>query len=256
MNKQYDSLIDAADFGGELILINNVSEASIKISKDTVLDLNGFSVGYGIEQSDNTIIIDGGSLTVKDSSAEKLGAVLNAPKYDGSVAAIRIKNGGTLTLESGTVSSTKCAIYCEDEAIVNINGGTVIGLGTVGMGVFLDSNVVLNISDGKIVAESSSTYAIAANVGIEDYSITIDGGIIEGTIGHAGTGTLVINDGMIIGVDAAIVMRKGTLEINGGTLSTISNISRERGVVPNASGDYFEKLGAVIHVDATMRGSK
>ena len=68
-------------------------------------------------------------------------------------------------------------------------------------------------------------------------------------------GNLVINDGTIRGVDAAIVMRKGTLEINGGELSTNSNISKSRGYMTAESKEGFEQVGAVIHVDAVAGSS-
>lgn len=53
--EQYDSLIDAAEIGGELILINDVNESTIRITKDTVLDLNGFSIGYLIEDRKSVV---------------------------------------------------------------------------------------------------------------------------------------------------------------------------------------------------------
>ena len=253
--EQYNSLDNAMTIGGELILLDNVNECSIEVKGDVVLDLNGFSVGYGIEQSDNTIIIDGGSLTVKDSSADKLGAILNNGAYDGSVAAIRIKNSGSFTLESGTVSSTKCAIYCENEAIVNINGGTVSGVGTVGMGIYVLDNVALTINDGYIATESAQRYPISINEGTLGYVVTINGGLIEGTIAHRGEGSLIINAGIVQGTNAAVMMRNGKLEINGGDLSTNLTDVKSKGYLPKASIDSLERVGAVIHVDAKVKTS-
>ena len=260
MNEQYDSLDNAATIGGELILIANVKEASIEIKNDVILDLNGFTVGYfdseTNEDSDDTIIIDGGSLVIKDSSAPKLGAIRNKAREDANVSAIRIKNGGSLTLESGTVSGTKCAIYCEDGTSAIIDGGEIRGVGEAGMGIYVSNSVNLTVNGGYIVTEKSSEYAIGAKDIMNDYLITVNGGLIEGTIRHGGKGNLVINDGTIRGVDAAIVMRKGTLEINGGELSTNSNISKSKGYMPTSNGDNFEQVGAVIHVDATSGSSK
>lgn len=261
MNEQYDSLNNAATIGGELILIANVKEASIEIKNDVILDLNGFTVGYFDsetgENNKDTMIINGGSLLIKDSSAQKLGAIRNKANinYDATFSAIRIKNGGSLTLESGTVSGTKCAIYCEDGTSAIIDGGEVRGVGEAGMGIYVSNSVNLTVNGGYIVTEKSSEYAIGAKDIMNDYLITVNGGLIEGTIRHGGKGNLVINNGTIRGVDAAIVMRKGTLEINGGELSTNSNISKSRGYMTAESKEGFEQVGAVIHVDAVAGSS-
>lgn len=257
--EQYDSLIDAAEIGGELILINDVNESTIRITKDTVLDLNGFSIGYLIEASDSTVLIESGRLTVIDSSENKAGAIINNNNANytdlNSWGAIRVK-GGALILESGKIIGTRSAIYCDSNVSVTINGGEIRGIGDEGMGIYVSDNVNLTINGGYISTETTKRYAISAKDSTSGYTITVNDVLIEGAIGNYGSGSLVINNGTIKGVNAAIVMKNGPLEINGGEFSTDSTIVRNRGDIPEFLQDSVEQVGAVIHVDATLRGSK
>ena len=260
MNEQYDSLIDAAEIGGELILIANVKECHIEIKNDVILDLNGCTIGYfdseTNEDSDDTVIIDGGSLVIKDSSSQKLGAIRNKAREDANVSAIRIKNGGSLTLESGTVSGTKCAIYCEDGTSAIIDGGEVRGVGDAGMGIYVSNSVNLTVNGGYIVTENSFSYAIEAKENMDQYSVLIDGGLIEGTIAHIGSGNLTVNKGEIRGNKAGIVFKKGTLDIKGGHIYAISEVAVAKGYFPKSkAADEFELVGAAIHVDCESKSS-
>lgn len=258
-NKQYDSLIDAAEIGGELILINDVNESTIKITKDTVLDLNGFSIGYLIEESDSTVLIESGRLTVIDSSENKTGTIINNSNVEFEdvlpFSAIRV-SGGALVLESGKIIGTRSAIYCDPNVSVTINGGEIRGIGDEGMGIYVSDNVNLTINGGYISTETTNRYAISAKDSTSGYTITVNDVLIEGAIGNYGSGSLIINNGTIRGVNAAIVIKKGPLEINGGEFSTDSTIVRNRGDIPEFLQDSVEQVGAVIHVDATLRGSK
>lgn len=257
--EQYDSLIDAAEIGGELILINDVNESTIKITKDTVLDLNGFSIGYLIEESDSTVLIKSGRLTVIDSSENKTGTIFNNSNVEfedvNPFSAIRV-SGGALILESGNIIGTRSAIYCDQSVSVTINGGEIRGIGDEGMGIYVSDGVNLTINGGYISTETTKRYAISAKDSTSGYTITVNDVLIEGAIGNYGSGSLIINNGTIRGVNAAIVIKKGPLEINGGEFSTDSTIVRNRGDIPEFLQDSVEQVGAVIHVDATLRGSK
>jgi hypothetical protein len=252
-NKQYDSLIDAADIGGELILINDVNESTIKITKDTVLDLNGFSIGYLIEESDSTVLIESGRLTVIDSSENKTGAIINNNNANytdlNSWGAIRVK-GGALILESGKIIGTRSAIYCDPNVSVTINGGEIRGIGDEGMGIYVSDGVNLTINGGYISTETTKRYAITAKESISGYTININGGLIERTIAHIGAGNLVVRDGVIRDETAAVIMKKGTLEIKGGKLISTSQAEISKEYLPVAKeADGFESVGAAIHVD-------
>lgn len=248
-NQQYDSLTNAMTLGGELILLADVKECSIEVTKDVLLDLNGFTVGYSNEQSDHTVIINGGALTVTDSSEDKSGVIFNNANPDLELSTIRLSSG-SLTLEEGTLQGAKCAIYAEDNTSVTVKGGTVKGVGSHGMGVFIMSGAALTVNGGRIATENSEKYAIVAKESESDYTITINGGMIEATIAHIGAGSLTVNDGIIKGETAAVIMKKGRLEINGGELIATSQASVAKEYFPKSKpDDDFETVGAAIHVD-------
>ena len=255
--KQYDTLANAMTIGGELILLADVNECDIQVTLDTILDLRGFKVGYNNEQFNDTIVINGGNLTVKDSTDDKLGVVANIsnPEFVNLYSAIRIMRG-TLILESGALMGTKCAIYCDEGTVAVINGGEVKGIGDSGMGIYVSESVDLTVNGGYIATESSATYAIEAKEEMNLYSILIKGGLIEGTIAHIGAGNLTVNDGEIRGKNAAIVLKRGTLYINGGQISATSETTVAKGYLPKSKpADDFELVGAAIHIDCESKNS-
>jgi prepilin-type N-terminal cleavage/methylation domain-containing protein len=196
--EQYDSLNGAMTLGGELVLLADVCECAIKVKKDVVLDLNGFTIGYLKEYTDNTVIIDGGSLTVKDTSEDKSGAIINATKHDYHLSAIRIEKGA-LILEDGTIQGSKSAIYLNSGTSATINGGNVIGIDTAGMGIYISTNCSLEINDGYISTEAQERYAIIVKSSAKEYSIVINGGQIDRDISEPGNGNIVVNGGNISG---------------------------------------------------------
>ncbi|MBP3315900.1 MAG: prepilin-type N-terminal cleavage/methylation domain-containing protein [Clostridia bacterium] len=196
--KQYDSLANAMTIGGEMILLADINECDIQVTLDTILDLRGFTVGYKNEQSDDTIVINGGSLIVKDSSENKGGKIQNNCNPRNNCAAIRLKVG-TLIVEAGTIQGSKIAIYAEVKTSVTINEGTIIGKGNVGMGIYLLSDVILEINGGYITTETTTRYAIAVNEGMIGYSIIINGGKIDRNVANFGAGEVIRNGGELSG---------------------------------------------------------
>ena len=196
--EQYNSLNGAMTLGGELVLLADVRECTIKVKEDVVLDLNGFTIGYLNEYTDHTVIIDGGTLTVKDTSEDKSGAIINATKHDYHLSAIRIEKGA-LILEDGTIQGSKSAIYLNSGTSATINGGNVMGIDTSGMGIYLTTNSSLEINDGYISTEAQERYAIMVKSSAKEYSIVINGGQIDRDISEPGNGNIVVNGGNISG---------------------------------------------------------
>ena len=253
--KQYNSLSNAMTIGGELILLDDVNECDLQVTQDTILDLRGFKVQYSTENWQDTIVVNAGTLTIKDSSTDELGVIINTADHQLGVAAIRVK-AGSVILENGTVIASKCAIYCEAGTTAVINGGEVRGIGVAGMGIYVSNSVELTGNGGYITTESSSTYAIEAKEEMNSYSISINGGLIEGTVAHIGLGSLTVNDGEIRGKNAGIVLKRGTLDINGGQISATSENTVAKGYLPESKPMYdFELVGAAIHIDCESKTS-
>jgi hypothetical protein len=196
------------------------------------------------------VIVNGGDLTIVDNSPSKAGAITNDSDTDAKPSSVYVSNGGTLTLEDGTVSGYKCAIYCDENSSVKINGGKVIGKGSAGMAMAVYSGSTLEVNGGHIMSENTNSWSIMAKDSEKDYTITINDGVVEGTIASAGEGSLVVNGGSLSGYNAAIVSRKGSIEINGGNLSTTNTTPKTRGYLPQGNLDSLERAGAVIHIDA------
>lgn len=248
--EQYNSLSNAMTIGGELILLADVNECDLQVTQDTILDLRGFKVQYSTENWQDTIVVNAGTLTIKDSSTDELGVIINTADHQLGVAAIHVK-AGSVILENGTVIASKCAIYCEAGTTAVINGGEVRGIGVAGMGIYVSNSVELTVNGGYITTESASTYAIEAKEQMNSYSISINGGLIEGTVAHIGLGSLTVNDGEIRGENAGIVFKKGTLTIEGGEISATSEKVVSKGYLPKSVlNSDFELVGAAIHIDA------
>jgi hypothetical protein len=156
-DKQYDSLENAMTIGGYLLLLRDIEETYVVATKETVLDLYGHTISNGTEQNLHTVIVNGGDLTIVDNSPSKAGAITNDSDTDAKPSSVYVSNGGTLTLEDGTVSGYKCAIYCDENSSVKINGGKVIGKGSVGMALTVYSGSTLEVNGGHIMSENTNS---------------------------------------------------------------------------------------------------
>lgn len=106
---------DTITIGGDIELTQS---SSIEIDKDITLDLSGKAVAF---QSSDFYVRSNGTLTVKDSSAEKNGLITSS--------SYGIYSQGTVNVLGGTVQSTgtySAAIRMQSStAITNISGGTL-----------------------------------------------------------------------------------------------------------------------------------
>ena len=157
--------------------------ANIAFKEGFNLDLNGHTLNVGA----NVISISG-TVTIKDSSANKAGLITNVDKQ-----LFQVNKNRTLNLESGTfVSSNSYAIYGLSGSIVNINGGTV---------------------------ESTSGYA-ALTIG----SLNVNGGTIQAPVNVAivNQGTVTVNSGLVHSAGSIGIYGQSDSEtiVNGGTVKT------------------------------------
>ena len=183
----------------------NIKNNGINIDgKDIVLNLSGSTVSSG-SGLDSNIKISNGKLTIDGN-----GEITTSDPYDSthSNGVINVNDGGELVFQSGKIS----AIIEEDT--VNKGQFGIIGLGT--------SNVTIN--GGEIDA---GWYAVSGNGSKTnpDSVITINGGkLLSATdfaIYQPHAGTLIINDGEIVGGAGALSANNGNIIINGGTLRTL-----------------------------------
>lgn len=203
--------LPAADENGVITLDKDVVlSTSADIEGNVVLDLNGHSITASDDWSfggthDYLIgVTRGAKLTITDSQT---GGKIDAtnPKANGLIVAVKL----TIKGESET----------GDTAALIVNGGTIKG----------------------------TDYAISGNGTRHNTSITINGGEITATTGtgiyNPQDGTLTVKGGSVTGVNSAIELRSGTLNITGGSFTATAPSYSEA-----ASGSGTTVTGAAVAI--------
>lgn len=186
----YPTLQAAVDAAGTdaatITLLDNTAETvTVGAGKNITLDLNGKTV---TGQANAAVLVDGGSLTVQDSTVTA-GPVVGddyTVTYTSGVLeagagkhAVQVYNGGSFVLQSGTVSSTgNCGIYAgatgSGNGTATVNGGYVHAR-EYGVGA-MNEGTTLNINGGVIVADDNAAVAGNGTTGLGGTTINIAGG--------------------------------------------------------------------------------
>lgn len=203
--------LPAPDENGVITLDKDVVlSTSADIEGNVVLDLNGHSITASDSwTSDGTHdyligVKRGATLTIRDSGNN---GIINAaePSKEGLVVAVKLTTKG----ESETGNT----------AALIVNGGTIKG----------------------------TDYAISGNGTRHGTSVTINGGDIIATNGtgiyNPQEGTLTVKGGSISGVNSAIELRSGTLNITGGSFTATAPSYSEA-----ASGSGTTVTGAAVAI--------
>ena len=134
---------------------------SIPSGKEITLDLNGYTIDRNLSASadDGSVIVNNGTLTINDSSANQSGVIKGG--YNNLEGGGAIYNSGILTINAGTFRENKSslggAIY--NEGVLNLNGGTISDnscSATNGGGIYTNSQGSLNISGNPIVKDNTA----------------------------------------------------------------------------------------------------
>lgn len=164
--------------------ISGNAGVTIPAGKNIVLDLNGKTVKNAVnENKGSQVILNKGTLTIEDNSAEGTGLLTNGieegsatgdwwstPQYN--YATNVITNNGTLTITSGKILETATSSICyaidnnssAADAILNLEGGLITTLAPTTIRMFCNSTTkenTLNMSEASTaVVESSGTSAL------------------------------------------------------------------------------------------------
>ena len=190
LQKAYDAITGES---GTVKVVESVTvEATLPRSpsdKNITFDLNDHQITF------TQPLINGGTMTIVDNGTNKTGKLFN---LKGDTRAV--VNYGTLTFESGYISSTAAAISNEVSSTFIMNGGTIesatsglynqratitVNNGTISgdnYGIYENGTNTTSILGGKI--KSKSTGVQMASGGSK---LTIDGGWIEVERSDAGT---------------------------------------------------------------------
>lgn len=215
---QYTDMAGILKNGGTLTLDKDIELTEpMVVEADVTLDLNGHKI---------------------TSVAEGLTKVLNTDD-----ALILVRRGANLTIKDpgtgGIIdASTPSSLY----AAVKMT----------------DTNDGNEGAMAKLVVESGIlkgyNSAISGNGNRHNTSITINGGSLIGVnstgIYHPQEGTLFINNGSIEGATTAVELRSGSLEINGGTLTSNSVTYSQN---PNGNGTTLDGAALAISQHTTNK---
>lgn len=186
-NGALQSAIDNAAVGETLVLTNNITLTNrINVSNVVTIDLNGYVITGNINDSYGLIYVGTkGVLTIKDSSFNKTGAIINTlSNAIGNYGIVNVYGGtftgnyalynfyynnsvyGTSVIYGGTFKSADGAspavANCGD---LTVNGGNI---------ELLDTTNVLNVTGGTV----ESLYVGVADYNPEKQSTSVSGGNI------------------------------------------------------------------------------
>ena len=240
---------NAATAGQTVKVLNDIDmttdgNLTVNKGKDIVLDMNGHSI-KGANAYNKNILVRG-KLTLKDSKENSTGKIYAETPYQYGVydkPLVNVDGTGEFVMESGHIYSV-----IPEKTADN---------GQFGIGAWGSSKITIN---GGTV--ESGWYAIAGNGNeTESTTITINGGTLVSTadyaIYHPQPGTLTVNDGAVVyGAAGAISMKRGELEIKGGTLTSrgignTGNWGDGTGNLGNAALNFCAPYG---DVKATIKG--
>ena len=182
----------------------------------------------------------------------------------------RVNNGGELTVENGTYSSSSAdVIRVGTNGTVIINGGELTG--REGAVSCRDGGSTIVINRGTLVGTDNFAVATNGNNGMGNNVIEINGGKLEGNIKSAGyeaIGVYVANDDIFVMNGGEIIahggtglcMRAGDVTINGGKI-TATNVDRNGNIVADGKiaddPTVMEGCSAVIyHESANYPGKE
>lgn len=252
---KYESLeeaINAATRGKTVTMLADTRE-NVTISKNLILDLNGFTINGGQVKGKATVMIDNARVTIMDSSAGQTGTIMREDTAGNSgdssyyVIDIQGKNG-FLKFIGGNVKN--------DSGIVGVKGASLVRLGddnvrdanpvlTITGGTFTQDNfIAIKVDYGTLhllggVVNSANSYAV------ENWrTANIKGGTVNGTVASwvystgAASSTIKISGGTVNGNVASVnydsaADKQARIFVTGGTVTgTLGTYTYANGLVP------------------------
>lgn len=207
--------------GGECVLKNNITASSITVDKVTapfiivdgknvILDLNGKTLTAAV------IATNKANLTIKDSGSNGL---IDGRNSKGVLARL----GSKVTLESGSINSTKDCGVGVNEATFIMNGGKITAQE---FGIIYQNNAKITINSGTIETKDNAAIGDNGTAGSGGNVVNVNGGNLISNIVSAGyiscgiynanDTTLTVKSGVKITANkggAGIVIRGGKVTI-------------------------------------------
>lgn len=167
-------------------------------NESVVIDLNGYKINRAISSNvdDNFVFDVRGSLVMTDGSESAQGSVdfsADIPELSGSVpAVVKVEEGGTLTLEGGTIYGNQESQnpVVSVEGTFNMKGGCI---STAEYGVKAYPEATVNLSGGSFADISNCSLSLTASTAYisglvdaaiclgEEASLNVSGPLTEGS---------------------------------------------------------------------------
>lgn len=261
-SKNYETLADAIRLAANsktITLLCDVDEnVTVTANKNITIDLNGYTLNGGTGTSTPTIL-NHGTLTITDSSADKTGTIKRADNgIEGVTSYYVIMNNGTMTIEnaivtnnSGYKKTNSSGSMVGSSLIINIGEADKYAVLNIKGGTFTQNNFIaikndscseLNVSGGIIKSNHSA---------VQNWCTAyITGGELNGQLWtdawkETSTGKTVVrgdaklNGEIVMDITGSIVP---TLEISGGSHNVtwkVTTAAAIAGAKPQVSGGTF-----------------
>lgn len=218
-----ESFMEIVQNGSEVVLENDiVITRALSFDDDFVLDLNGHDIST-TSTANYLMNADGAKLTITGDGE------ISAKKRLGQA-----KNGGEIVIESGVFNSASDVGFdaIGEGAKITFNGGEIHA---VEGGIMSFDGASLEINGGEIYVSDNFPIGTNGTDGRGNNTIIMNGGYLESHIvseGYEAIGvyianndTFIMNDGEIKAIDGAgILMRGGTVELNGGKITATGHV--------------------------------
>lgn len=198
-----EAVNEAVRRGGTVTLLKDVTEnITVAAGKEVTIDLAGFTLANtgDLANASGTITVEqGATLTLKDSSPDKIGTVDTTKHATGALV-----NHGTVTVEGGTFTRSAEASTSPSE-----NGGN--------SWYVVDNQGTMTFEDGKVINDGKFSSLIRNLEG----TLTVNGGTFENdfiAIKNDDGGILNITGGTITSGEQS-VQNWNVANISGGTLN-------------------------------------
>lgn len=263
ITEEEKALKETISKGGTVTLSNNVTlNSTLAISNTVTIDLNGYTIACGVNNSYIQITGDG-DLTVADSGSagsitgwnndngKTMCGVINMGSVTvngGTITGGILNHGGAVTMNNGTITSDFTG-FSTDGGSITVNGGSVSGSkGGIQIDPFESRKAAtVTITGGTVNGGITTYFYDNAQYG----PINISGGTING--GVMNNGTLTVTGGKI---NDGVNNHGGTVTIENGTItSDFTGIYSDSGSVTIKGGSIHGNNQGICN-DYNRRDSK
>ena len=251
---------------GVITLKDDITLSSdVTLDQDVSINLNGHNISTSgsITITGDVTLYDSTAVTEPVISEDYESVTYKSGKIDSDTSAtsIRVTNGGSFTIESGTIESDGTAVYAigntaaDNRTAINssviMNGGYIhaqeYGMGVQGLGATATMNNGVIMTNDNAVIGGNGTKTATEDLG--GTTINISGGTMIGHITtpgyiacgiyHPQEGQLNISGGTIyVDGGVGVLMRAGDANITGGNIIATDKVSGKVGDSQIVVGSY------------------